>query len=151
MARAAAYGRPGQYNAPLGTDTFIFKDDGSVPNSRLPLIVRQGAITPDAADPASAFERTFAKNGWTKSWRDGIFDYHHYHSTAHEALGVATGSAPPGLGAGTRAPGGATVRFGGENGETVGLTAGGVVVIPAGVGHARIGQSHDLLVVGAYA
>ena len=67
MARAAAYGRPGQYNAPLGTDTFIFKDDGSVPNSRLPLIVRQGAITPDAADPASAFERTFAKNGWTKS------------------------------------------------------------------------------------
>jgi uncharacterized protein YjlB len=129
MARAAAYGRPGQYNAPLGTDTFIFKDDGSVPNSRLPLIVRQGAITPDATDPASAFERTFAKNGWTKSWRDGIFDYHHYHSTAHEALGVATGSA--------------TVRFGGENGETVGLTAGDVVVIPAGVGHARIGQSHD--------
>ncbi|HKG82829.1 MAG TPA: hypothetical protein VKB16_06680, partial [Beijerinckiaceae bacterium] len=83
----------GQYNAPLGTDTFIFKDDGSVPNSRLPLIVRQGAITPDATDPASAFERTFAKNGWTKSWRDGIFDYHHYHSTAHEALGVAVGSA----------------------------------------------------------
>src|SRR5215203_527377 len=110
MARAAAYGRPGQYNAPLGTDTFIFKDDGSVPNSRLPLIVRQGAITPDATDPASAFERTFAKNGWTKSWRDGIFDYHHYHSTAHEALGV-----------------------------------------PAGVGHARISQSDDLLVVGAYA
>ena len=137
MARAAAYGRPGQYNAPLGTDTFIFKDDGSVPNSRLPLIVRQGAITPDATDPASAFERTFARDGWTKSWRDGIFDYHHYHSTAHEALGVAVGSAP--------------VRFGGENGETIGLTAGDVVVIPAGVGHARISQSDDLLVVGAYA
>src|SRR3954469_24077351 len=137
MARAAAYGRPGQYNAPLGTDTFIFKDDGSVPNSRLPLIVRQGAITPDAIDPASAFERTFAKNGWTNSWRDGIFDYHHYHSTAHEALGVAIGSA--------------TVRFGGENGETIGLTAGDVVVIPAGVGHARISQSDALLVVGAYA
>lgn len=116
MARAAAYGRPGQYNAPLGTDTFIFQDDGSVPNSRLPLIVRQGAITPDV---------------------DGIFDYHHYHSTAHEALGVAVGSA--------------TVRFGGENGETIGLTAGDVVVIPAGVGHARISQSDDLLVVGAYA
>ena len=43
------------------------------------------------------------------------------------------------------------MRFGGENGETVGLTAGDVVVIPAGVGHARISQSHDLLVVGAYA
>src|SRR5215211_6777570 len=137
MARAAAYGRPGQYNAPLGTDTFIFQDDVLVPNNRLPRILRQGAITPDATDPASAFERTFAKNGWTNSWRDGIFDYHHYHSTAHEALGVAVGSA--------------TVRFGGENGETIGLTAGDVVVIPAGVGHARITQSDDLLVVGAYA
>ena len=137
MARAQAYGRRGQYNAPLGTDTFVFQDDGIVPNSHLPLIVRQGAITPDASDPAKAFERTFAKNGWTNSWRDGIFDYHHYHSTAHEALGVAIGSA--------------TVRFGGENGETIGITAGDVVVIPAGVAHARISQSDDLLVVGAYA
>ena len=137
MARAQAYGRPGQYNAPLKTDTYVFQDDCIVPNNRLPLIVRQGAVTPDASDPASAFERTFAKNGWTNSWRNGIYDYQHYHSTAHEALGVAIGSA--------------TVQFGGENGETIGLTAGDVVVIPAGVAHARISQSADLLVVGAYA
>jgi uncharacterized protein YjlB len=137
MARAQAYGRPGQYNAPLKTDTYVFQDDGIVPNNCLPLIVRQGAVTPDASDPASAFERTFAKNGWTNSWRNGIYDYQHYHSTAHEALGVAIGSA--------------TVQFGGENGETIGLTAGDVVVIPAGVAHARISQSADLLVVGAYA
>jgi uncharacterized protein YjlB len=137
MARAQAYGRPGQHNAPLKTDTYVFQDDGIVPNNRLPLIVRQGAVTPDASDPASAFERTFAKNGWTNSWRNGIYDYQHYHSTAHEALGVAIGSA--------------TVQFGGENGETIGLTAGDVVVIPAGVAHARISQSADLLVVGAYA
>jgi uncharacterized protein YjlB len=137
MARAQAYGVPGGYNAPLGTDTFLFEDDGLIPNSALPLIVRKGAITPDAGDPAKAFERSFARNGWTNSWRDGIFDYHHYHSTAHEVIGIAAGSA--------------TVRFGGEAGETVGLSAGDVVVIPAGVGHARINQSDDLLVVGAYA
>ncbi|HEX8168432.1 MAG TPA: cupin domain-containing protein [Beijerinckiaceae bacterium] len=137
MARATAYGRPGRYNVPLGTDTFLFEDDGSIPNSRLPLIVRQGAITPSSGDPAKAFEQTFAKNGWTNSWRDGIFDYHHYHSTAHEVIGLAVGSA--------------TVRFGGEGGETIGLTAGDVVVIPAGVGHARMAQSDGLLVVGAYA
>jgi uncharacterized protein YjlB len=130
MARAQAYGRPGRYNAPLKTDTAI------VPNSRLPLIVRQGAMTPDSSDPAAAFERTFAKNGWTNSWRNGIYDYHHYHSTSHEVLGIAVGSA--------------TVRFGGENGETIGLSAGDVVIIPAGVAHARISQSPDLLVVGAY-
>lgn len=137
MARAKGYGAAGRYNAPLKTDTFIFEDDGLVPNSRLPLVVRQGAVTPDSGDPAAAFERVFAKNGWTNSWRDGIFDYHHYHSTAHEVLGVAAGSA--------------TVQFGGEAGETVGLTAGDVVVIPAGVAHARIKESDDLLVVGAYA
>jgi uncharacterized protein YjlB len=137
MARAQAYGVPGGYNAPLGTDTFLFEDDGLIPNSALPLIVRKGAITPDAGDPAKAFERSFARNGWTNSWRDGIFDYHHYHSNAHEVIGIAAGSA--------------TVRFGGEAGETIGLSAGDVVVIPAGVGHARIKQSDDLLVVGAYA
>jgi uncharacterized protein YjlB len=42
------------------------------------------------------------------------------------------------------------VRFG-EGGEIVGLTAGDVVVIPAGVGHARITEGEALLVVGAYA
>ncbi len=137
MARAKGYGAAGRYNSPLKTDTFVFKDDGRVPNSPLPLIVRQGAVTPDASDPARAFEATFAKNGWTNSWRNGIFDYHHYHSTAHEALGIAQGSA--------------LVRFGGEDGETVALAAGDVVVIPAGVAHARINASNDLLVVGAYA
>ena len=99
--------------------------------------MRRRAITPDKADPARAFERTFASNGWTGAWRDGIFDYHHYHATAHETLGIAAGSA--------------AVRFGGEAGETVGLTTGDVVVIPAGVGHALIEGTGDLLVVGAYA
>jgi uncharacterized protein YjlB len=137
MTQATAYGRPGAYNAPLGVETLKFEDDGLVPNSDLPLVVRRGAITPDSSDPPKSFERTFAKNGWSNSWRDGIYDYHHYHSSAHEVLGVASGSA--------------TVRFGGESGETVALSAGDVVIIPAGVGHARIKASDDLLVVGAYA
>jgi len=63
MAHAPAYGQPGRYNAPLGTHVFAFEDDGRIPNSALPLVIRQGAITPDASDPAKSFERTFAKNG----------------------------------------------------------------------------------------
>jgi uncharacterized protein YjlB len=137
MAQSKGYGQPNAYNAPLGTDTFIFQDDGLVPNSALPLIVRRGAIPPAASDPAKAFETTFAKNGWTNSWRNGIEDYHHYHANAHEVLGIAAGSG--------------TVRFGGERGETVGVTAGDVVVVPAGVAHALINASDDFLVVGAYA
>ncbi len=136
MVQARGYGQAHGYNAPLATDTFVFRDDGLTPNNTLPLIVRRGAIPPSASDPAKAFETTFQKNGWSGAWRDTIFDYHHYHSTSHEVLGVASGSA--------------TVQFGGESGETVGITAGDVVVIPAGVGHARLKASDDFLVVGAY-
>jgi uncharacterized protein YjlB len=137
MAQSKGYGAARAYNAPLGTDTFVFKDDGLIPNNSLPLIVRRGAIPPAASDPARAFELTFAKNGWTNSWRNGVYDYHHYHSTAHEVLGIAGGSG--------------TIRFGGEAGEIVAVTAGDVVVIPAGVAHALINASDDFLAVGAYA
>ena len=137
MAQAKGYGVAGAYNAPLKTDTYLFKDSGLIPNSALPLIVRQGAVTPGGSDPAKTFEETFRRNGWTNSWRNGIFDYHHYQSTAHEVLGIVSGSA--------------SVRFGGESGDVVALSAGDVVVVPAGVGHALIRGSDDLLVVGAYA
>lgn len=137
MAQSKGYGAMHSYNAPLGTDTFVFEDDSFIPNNTLPLIVRRGAVQPSAPDRARSFENVFWKHGWTNSWRNGIYDYHHYHSTAHEVLGIACGSG--------------TVRFGGERGETVGLSAGDVVVIPAGVGHALINASDDFLVVGAYA
>ena len=111
-------------------------DDGDIPNSRLPLIVYSGAIDPRTADPAAAFEALFALNGWRPAWRNGIYAFHHYHSTAHEVLGIARGTAD--------------VRFGGEAGRTVAVEAGDAVLIPAGVGHKRLTGSPDLLVVGGY-
>ena len=137
MAQAKGYGDPRGYNAPLGTETYIFKSNGIVPNnSSLPLIVRRGAIPPSADDPTKAFKTTFAKNGWTNAWLGGIEDFHHYHPNTHEVLGIASGSA--------------SVRFGGEDGELVAVTAGDVVVVPAGVAHALINSSDDFAVVGAY-
>ena len=56
MAHAKGYGDLRGYNAPLGTDTFVFEDDGVIPNNTLPLIVRRGAIQPSAPDPAKAFK-----------------------------------------------------------------------------------------------
>jgi uncharacterized protein YjlB len=113
-----------------------FADDGDVPNSRYPLIAYAGAIHPEAGDPAVAFENLFHANGWGNGWRNGIFPFHHYHSTAHVVLGIARGSAE--------------VRFGGEQGETLHVKAGDAVLIPAGVGHKRLSASPDLLVIGAY-
>lgn len=111
-------------------------DDGTFPNNDLPALIYRGAIEIADDDSAAAFERMFAAHGWTDSWRNGIYDYHHYHSTAHEVLGIARGDVK--------------VHLGGPHGRVFELSAGDVVVIPAGVSHKNIGSSDDLLVVGAY-
>jgi len=116
-------------------ETYRFADDGIVPNNKLPLVLYRGAL-PDGGDRAAACEEMFSRNGWPDSWRNGIYPHHHYHSTAHEVLGIARGHA--------------RVRLGGESGHSVELRAGDVVVIPAGVAHKREAASADLLVIGAY-
>lgn len=118
--------------------TFVFADDGAIPNNLLPFLVYRGAI--DVArerDPAAAIEQTFDNNGWGHGlWRNGVYPFVHYHSQIHEALGIATGKA--------------RVRFGGKHGEELDVEAGDVAVLPAGTGHQRIAATPDLLVIGAY-
>jgi uncharacterized protein YjlB len=64
---------------------FVFEDDGVIPNSRLPLLVYRGAVPGDAV----GIETVFAGNRWPPAWRNGVYPFHHFHSTAHEVLGVA--------------------------------------------------------------
>ncbi len=106
--------------------------DAGFPNSALPALVYRQALP---AEPG-AMEAAFAVQGWAGAWRNGIYVFHHFHSIAHEVLGIAAGQV--------------RVRLGGPSGEDVALRAGDVVVIPAGVAHCNLGQSEDLLVVGAY-
>jgi uncharacterized protein YjlB len=115
-----------------------FEDDGLVPNNpKLPFVHYRGAVSvAHVTDPAALFERLFEKNGWGGTWRNGVYDYVHYHPRTHEVLGIASGKA--------------RVRFGGKKGKTVALKAGDVVVLPAGTGHQALSASKDLLVVGAY-
>ena len=47
---------------------------------------------PASLDPAAVLEDLFENNGWGNSWRDGIYDYVHYHSRIHEVLGIAGGA-----------------------------------------------------------
>ena len=118
--------------------TFLFKDDGAVPNNPLPALVYKGALElSDERDPARAIEALFAHNNWGHGqWRDGIYPFTHYHSMIHEALGIARGRA--------------SVRLGGDNGATLALAAGDVAVLPAGTGHQRLSDGAGLLVIGAY-
>lgn len=125
--------------APLsGIEGHALGDDGLIPNNaRLPLILYREALALEGlnGDPARAFEALFKSNGWGNAWVDGIYDFHHYHSTAHEVLGLAKGLA--------------AIQFGGPHGPVVDLSIGDAVVIPAGVGHCLVG-AEDLVVVGAY-
>jgi uncharacterized protein YjlB len=113
-------------------ETFLFADDGAVPNSRLPLLVYRRAVPADA----DAIERIFTENAWPAAWRAPVFPFHHFHSDAHEVLGIAAGEA--------------RVRFGGPRGEVLTVRAGDVVVIPAGVGHCRESPEGGTVIVGAY-
>jgi uncharacterized protein YjlB len=114
-----------------------FADDGAIPNNpNLPFLIYPGALDLPVDDPAAACEALFEGNGWGGSWRDGIYPFAHYHSTAHEVLGICRGEAK--------------VRFGGNAGLALTVRAGDVVVIPAGVGHQNLGSGTGFLVVGAY-
>ena len=119
-------------------ETLQFKPNGRVPNSRFPVLLYRGAVTSDAGvDLADAIEETFRRHDWLNNWRElGVYDYDHFHSTTHEALGMARGQI--------------TLRLGGEGGTVVVLTAGDVLVLPAGTSHTRLEHSSDSWMVGGY-
>ncbi len=122
---------------PAQVTAHLLRDDGTFPNNpKLPLLIYENVLELPEEDPAALIEELFASNHWTQSWRNGIYSFHHYHSTAHEVLGCYRGSA--------------TVQFGGEHGHTDSIMYGDVIIIPAGVAHMNFEATPDFGVVGAY-
>ena len=118
----------------LSVVAHLLSPSGPIPNHpRWPLLFYpQVLANPTPED----FEALFTRNGWPAAWRNGIFPFHHYHSNAHEVLGVYQGEV--------------SVQFGGEGGVEVTARPGDVIVLPAGTGHKRISSRGALGVVGAY-
>jgi uncharacterized protein YjlB len=78
----------------------------------------------------------FAAHGWGGTWVSSVFDFHHFHSTSHEALAVLSGNA--------------TIELGGPQGQAFEVAAGDVLVLPAGTGHRRARDAGGFRVMGAY-
>lgn len=127
----------GLSSASYRAEIHLIAENGPFPNnSTLPAIFYSEAVSLDLNDPAQSLEVRFNTNGWGYSWRNGIFPYHHYHSTAHEVLGIARGTA--------------RIQLGGDGGVEIAMQAGDAIVIPAGVALKNLESSQDLIAVGSY-
>ena len=115
--------------------TFRFGDLAAIPNNRdLPVLYLPGAVAADAG--AGAIRALMEANLWGGTWQYTVFDFHHDHPNAHEALIVSSGSAE--------------LMLGGPEGERVRVQAGDAIVLPAGTGHRRLTAAAGFQVCGGY-
>ena len=110
-------------------ETLLLTDDGRFPNSQLPVLLYRLAQMDELVAKLEARD-------WTNIWFNGIYSYHHYHSTAHELLVVLDGQA--------------TLVLGGDSGKRMELNKGMALVLPAGTAHKRLSASRLFSVLGAY-
>ena len=126
-----------EINAKPEVSTHLILGNALFPNNEgMPLVVIQGAFNFEGILDPALIEQTFAGNRWKGSWRNGLYPFHHYHSTAHEVLGIYSGSL--------------RAQFGGEEGLKLAANAGDVLILPAGLAHKNLWSSFDFRVVGAY-
>lgn len=118
--------------------TIPINENKPFPNNPLPVLYYPDAIAPllenDQSD--SSVKDFFVKSGYTNSWTNGIFSYHHFHSNTHEVLACIAGEAQ--------------VQLGGPEAEIYTFKKGDVLLLPAGTAHKRIQAADDFQIVGAY-
>jgi uncharacterized protein YjlB len=124
-------------NAASEVSHHVFPGDKIWPNNNhLPVLIYRNVFNFADHEGADEIEKHFKENDWSNSWKEGVYQYHHYHSNTHEALGISSGNI--------------MLNLGGDDGDIITLSKGDVIIIPAGVAHKNVGCSEDFQCVGAY-
>ncbi|MGZ9811046.1 cupin domain-containing protein [Pseudoroseicyclus sp. H15] len=109
--------------------------NGGIPNHpRWAALVVPGAA-PVSLDAAGA-KRLVREHGWGGEWDWTVYDFHHFHPDAHEALLCIAGRA--------------SLKIGGEEGEEIDIRPGDGLILPAGTGHKLLSSGDGFRVVGCY-
>lgn len=120
---------------PRDVETLSFKPSGWVPNNPvLPAVIMRGALEAGAGE--AEVHALYRRNGWGGAWTWSVYDFHHYHSNAHEVLGCIAGRG--------------RLLLGGPDGTKVEVAQGDVAVLPAGTGHRLLEGTDGFQVCGAY-
>ncbi len=106
-----------------GPATLIFLEPWEwIPNSVLPVIYYPGAFPTEKPGLKDRVAKRLQTSGWGNTWIAGVYPYPHYHSNTHEALILLSGSCE--------------LQLGGPEGHLLEVSAGDLLLLPAGTGHA---------------
>src|SRR3954449_7741090 len=106
-------------------DTWHAPPGDRIPNHPSFAVLVYHDVEPAARGDTDAVRALFAEHGWGGSWGARRFAFPPFHSTSHEVLAVVAGTA--------------TLELGGPQGQAFEVTAGDVLVLPAGAGPRRRG------------
>lgn len=120
----------------VNPELYLVNDDGVFPNNKLPILYYPKALELPKLFAGGYVRNLFSKNNWSNNWKAGIYTYHHYHSVTHEVIGIIKGET--------------LLQLGGENGITLFVEKGDVLIIPAGVAHMNLGKENDVTCIGGY-
>ena len=120
----------------IAPQQYFVEKNGYFPGSKFPVLHYEQALQVPTFFPGKFVSSFLRKHNWSNNWRNGIYTFHHYHSTTHEAMAVIKGQA--------------MILLGGMHGRNVLLKKGDIIVVPAGVAHMNLGNEKDLIFIGGY-
>ncbi|KAH8592342.1 hypothetical protein B0O99DRAFT_630326 [Bisporella sp. PMI_857] len=123
----------------LEPETYYIEPTEYAPNNPMPVLVYRAVLPkPITEENASTF---LEANNWEKRGTWGSIEIRHFHPNSHECYGIFRGTSTLLIGQG---------KLDARGGKRITVTAGDVIVLPAGTGHSSVESTEDYRYVGVY-